>query len=263
MHNISAVFFDLDGTLIDPATHTVPQSNIEAVYELIEESIPVYVATGRDYGMVKSIPIIKDIPFSGYVCSNGQQVFDHDGSVISSHFFSSTQVDQLVALCAKENMAINLVSPTCTLAPLGITHYMIQAHSFFNEPLPEVIKKYNNEDVYMALIYNDMSYDFTIVESIEGLRTLTNHSTYADVVLASVAKSTGIDAICQRHQIAKENTMAFGDGGNDIDMLKFVGIGIAMGNASDDVKASSDFVTKSVADKGITHALRHFQLIGE
>ena len=55
--------------------------------------------------------------------------------------------------------------------------------------------------------------------------------------------------------------MAFGDGENDIQMLKFAGVGIAMGNADDEVKAAADYVTDSVDENGIEKALRHFHLI--
>ena len=55
--------------------------------------------------------------------------------------------------------------------------------------------------------------------------------------------------------------MAFGDGGNDIEMLRHVGIGVAMGNAKDEVKACADYVTTSVDDDGIVNALRHFGVI--
>ena len=55
--------------------------------------------------------------------------------------------------------------------------------------------------------------------------------------------------------------MAFGDGGNDIPMLRHVGIGVAMGNAENDVKQVADYVTASVDEDGIEKALRHFGVI--
>ena len=55
--------------------------------------------------------------------------------------------------------------------------------------------------------------------------------------------------------------MAFGDAENDIDMLEYAGIGIAMGNGGEDVKAAADFVTRDIDDDGIAYALQHFGLI--
>ena len=55
--------------------------------------------------------------------------------------------------------------------------------------------------------------------------------------------------------------MAFGDGGNDISIIKSAGIGVAMGNAGPDVKRVSDYVTTTVDENGIYNALKHFSLI--
>ena len=55
--------------------------------------------------------------------------------------------------------------------------------------------------------------------------------------------------------------MAFGDGGNDIDMLKHAGIGVAMENGREDVKKIADFITTSVDDDGITYALKHYKVL--
>ena len=61
--------------------------------------------------------------------------------------------------------------------------------------------------------------------------------------------------------IAIADTIAFGDGGNDVTILRQAGIGVAMDNATDDVKANADYVTTSVDDDGIANALQHFGVI--
>lgn len=84
---------------------------------------------------------------------------------------------------------------------------------------------------------------------------------FADVVPAGVDKAEGIDRLLARFRIGLDETMAFGDGGNDIPMLRHVGTGVAMGNADEAVKAEADYVTTSVDEEGIARALRHFGLI--
>ena len=58
-----------------------------------------------------------------------------------------------------------------------------------------------------------------------------------------------------------DRTIAFGDGGNDTSMILQAGIGIAMGNAIDDLKRQADYVTTTVDDDGILNALRHFKVV--
>ena len=84
---------------------------------------------------------------------------------------------------------------------------------------------------------------------------------FTDVIPKDGGKNTGIDAVIAHFGIKLEETMAFGDGGNDIDMLKHAGIGVAMGNAGENVKEIADYITTSVDDDGITNALKHFNVI--
>ena len=74
-------------------------------------------------------------------------------------------------------------------------------------------------------------------------------------------KQKGIDEIIRYFDIKLEDTMAFGDGGNDISMLRHAAIGVAMGNANDDVKETADYITTSVDEDGIQKALKHFGII--
>ena len=84
---------------------------------------------------------------------------------------------------------------------------------------------------------------------------------FADIIARGNSKSTGIDKVLAYFDIDLKDTMAFGDGGNDIPMLKHVTTGIAMGNAEPHVKAVADYVTTSVDEDGIANALKHFGLI--
>ena len=87
------------------------------------------------------------------------------------------------------------------------------------------------------------------------------HFSFADVNPKCSGKNVGIDKIIEYYSIDLSETIAFGDGGNDISMIKHAAIGVAMGNANDDVKEVADYVTDSVDEDGIYNALKHFNLI--
>ncbi|MBW5377106.1 Cof-type HAD-IIB family hydrolase, partial [Brachyspira pilosicoli] len=74
-------------------------------------------------------------------------------------------------------------------------------------------------------------------------------------------KHIGIDKIIEHYGIKLEETIAFGDGGNDISMIKHAHIGVAMGNANKEVKEIADYITDDVDNNGIYNALKHFNII--
>ena len=84
---------------------------------------------------------------------------------------------------------------------------------------------------------------------------------FADVIPTGGSKRVGMEKILGYFGLTREETMAFGDGGNDIPMLEYAGIGVAMGNAAEKVARSADFVTRSVDDDGVAYGLKHFGLL--
>ena len=87
------------------------------------------------------------------------------------------------------------------------------------------------------------------------------YPTGIDVIPFGGGKSKGIKQFVEANGLKIEETMAFGDGDNDADMLEYVGIGVAMGNGTQKAKAAADYITDSIDDNGIENALRHFHII--
>ena len=100
----------------------------------------------------------------------------------------------------------------------------------------------------------------TLMDSLPHCDSTRWNPYFIDVVPAGGSKRLGIDAMIRAHGIDLAETMAFGDGQNDIEMLRHAGIGVAMGNAADEVKRAADYVTTGVDRAGIAKALRHFGL---
>ena len=82
-----------------------------------------------------------------------------------------------------------------------------------------------------------------------------------DIIPADGGKGNAIERILERYGLSREDAIAFGDGDNDIDMLRYAHIGVAMGNAGEHVKTHADYVTACVDDDGIYKALKVYGLL--
>jgi len=87
------------------------------------------------------------------------------------------------------------------------------------------------------------------------------HPDFLDVLPKGGGKDVGMQVIMDHLGITRDEVMAFGDGGNDLPMLIHAGIGVAMGNAEDEVKAHADYITDHVDEDGLVNALHHFGLL--
>ena len=77
----------------------------------------------------------------------------------------------------------------------------------------------------------------------------------------TISKATGIQKVLDHYHLDQDDTYAFGDGENDLEMIEFCRVGVAMGNACDELKEIAEYVTDSVNDDGIYHAFKHYHLI--
>ena len=87
------------------------------------------------------------------------------------------------------------------------------------------------------------------------------NETGIDIISKHGGKAKGLAKFMERYGLRPGETMAFGDGENDIDMIRFAGIGVAMGNAIKNLKSAADYITTDIDDDGIANALQHFGLI--
>ena len=131
-------------------------------------------------------------------------------------------------------------------------------------PLPEVRNLWEvfQEGVCSQLcFYLDYETEQKVMAQLPGLASSRWCDVFADINVAGVDKAVGVHSFVKHLGIDISETMAFGDGGNDIPMLRTAGIGVAMGNASDNVKKHADYITASVDEDGLYKAFKHFELI--
>jgi hydroxymethylpyrimidine pyrophosphatase-like HAD family hydrolase len=114
--------------------------------------------------------------------------------------------------------------------------------------------------VYQILGFFEAGQEARVMQHLPHCVTTRWSPLFTDIVPAGSNKWAGITNILAHFGILPDETMAFGDGGNDMEMLTNAGIGVAMGNADENVKQAADYITATVDGDGIVKALRHFNL---
>ena len=127
----------------------------------------------------------------------------------------------------------------------------------FDVPVDDVIR----QGILQITPFLTEDEERSILPDLPGCTSARWYPAFCDITSAAADKANGIRAIAQYMGLDISETMAFGDGGNDMSMLSAAGVGVAMGNALDKVKAEADYVTTSVDDDGIRNALLHFGVI--
>ena len=249
---IKAIFFDVDGTLFSHTQHAVPESAARALEQLGEKGILRVVATGRH---IQELPRLlgRAVRFDAYLTLNGQLCLDARGDILFGNPIAGESREALlrlfrektvpVMLVEKDRMYLNFADPRVEAAQTAVS-----------SPVAE-IGSYAGGELYQAVAYLDRAQENALRKLLPGCKITRWNDCAVDIIAASNGKADGIREYLRVSGIAPEETMAFGDGDNDLEMLRLVGLGVAMGNATQALKACADYVTTSVDEDGIPNAL--------
>mgnify|MGYP001058408260 FL=1 len=255
-----ALFFDIDGTLVSFQTHRVSPGLLAALHRLRETGIKLFLATGRHR---KSIgPAAGVFPFDGFITVNGQYCFTRD-QVLRRNPIPRAAVARQVELLEAAKAPCLFLTETDTLSVNPDPRTDIFPNQL-NLPLPDPVppRQVLEEDVYQMTAFFTREEELAAGERFfPGLEVMRWHPAFVDVIAPGGGKDRGMDAILEHFGFDRSETMAFGDGENDLPMIRHAHIGVAMGNADDFVKGQADYVTKSVDEDGIVTALEHFGLL--
>ena len=135
-----------------------------------------------------------------------------------------------------------------------------EAQEAISSPCPQV-KEYSGNPISQCCIYATAQEAKEFIKDLPDCKISQWNPCAYDVIPKQGGKTAGIESILKHYGIKKEEIMAFGDAENDIEMLQYAQIGVAMGNADDEVKEAADYVTDMVDSDGIYKALKHFRIL--
>jgi len=258
---IKAIFFDIDGTLLSHRTKQVPLSTKKALKLLKEKGIYTFIATGRHISEMRDLPI-DDLEFEGYITLNGQYCYNEKG-VIYDLPIHKQDIQNII-----KEIDLNPFPCIFVEEELMYINYHNDAvetvQDAISTPLPEIndLHRGFTYPIYQVIPYDiDEKQKGKILQLMPHCKKTRWHPLAIDMIPANGGKQNGIAKVLEYYHIHQSETMAFGDGLNDIDMFEYVNIAVAMGNASDEVKEIADYVTDDIDDDGIEHALKHFHIL--
>ncbi len=268
------VFLDVDGTLVD-FEGRLPHSAESALRQAQQNGHRLILCTGRQKSQIYPW-LLKKILFDGIISSSGANV-EYKGKNIARHFFSSGKLQALLNLFYQKKIPFCLqteqrlyAEPWCTK---GIFDYFMQNGidpdkmvNLFGDLTPVQsageltnVEKvvYYNADAEVSAMRKAVGADYQIAGYSFGDLCAVN----GEVSLSSVNKATGIRDCLQHCGASVQDSVAVGDGDNDMDMIHFANIGIAMGNATQELKQIADFITDSIDCDGLKKAFEMIHLI--
>lgn len=268
------VFLDMDGTLIDFQQH-MSQGTRLALQQASKNGHKMVLCTDRTYTGI--YPWVMKIPFDAVVASAGAYVRCED-EVIVHHMLDNEKVSELTRMLWQHGAAtlaqgvharyavaahekkildffrwlrldgnkflngITVVENPSAKAALENILYFTQEGAF-REVLPEILEKFDGYFHVMGVSYgSNINYSGMI-----GRKGVTKASAMADLL--------------DYWKIPYDNSMAIGDGSDDLDMIQFASVGIAMENGIPELKDLADYMTTSVENEGVANAFRDFRLI--
>lgn len=256
-----AIFFDLDGTLTDSATHTIPPSAKEALHLAAKRGIKLFLATGRPPIWFRWSGVVEGLPFDGFLTSNGQYCYN-DREVIRRKSIPQTDKEALIELL-KDNPCPIMFFAEDEIYLNMVNEWVDKCIALLQIPMPSLKNPAVclEHDIFALVLCGDdkaiKRHPLTVMLGCKA----TRWSIHTDIIPADGGKEIGIDAMLQYYGIPLEQTMAFGDAHNDIAMLRHVGLGVAMGNANPIVKAAAGHITGSARQDGIYNALTELKVI--
>ncbi|MDP4103382.1 MAG: Cof-type HAD-IIB family hydrolase [Bacillota bacterium] len=252
------VFFDIDGTLLDHDKN-LPLSTKRALKELKSSGVFVAIATGRAPFMFESLR--EELGIDSFVSFNGQYVV-FENQVIYQNPLDTNELSLFLKETRKNNHPLVFLTEKTMKATVDHHSFIEESLGTLKFPHPEEDAHfYQNRNIYQSLLFCEQQKEQYYRMEYPSFNFVRWHPYSVDVLPAGGSKAEGIKKMIERLNFKLEDVYAFGDGLNDIEMLKAVGTSVAMGNGVEEAKRHANVITTDVDNDGIWNGLKELKLI--
>lgn len=274
MNSEKIIFLDIDGTLID-YTQKLPDSAREALHLAQARGHKLLISTGRSKPAI--YPWLFELGFDGMIAGEGAYA-EFGGKIVFESPIPEAQISRIYTYFEDRKLGLYEESNT---GLYGNRYFLSETARFFG--VSQEVAAENLLRAFPGLTFGNQDYhldvnkvSFVITPTISKTELEQEFGDYfrlgiwnifgkgrgfGDFTQKNLSKASAVAALLNTLGLKREDTFAFGDSFNDVEILQYCQTGIAMGNAPDELKAVADYVTSDVTDDGIFKAFEHFGLI--
>ncbi|MCM3411719.1 Cof-type HAD-IIB family hydrolase [Metabacillus litoralis] len=253
------VFFDLDGTLLT-SEFKVANSSIDAIKTIKKLGAEPVIATGRNISEIGNVLELTGI--RSCVAMNGQYVM-YEGKVIYENPLDQNEVKLLHTTASQNGHDLAFYNAEYITVTAGnsdvITKNYIERVGTKYPPVDETM--YLKSPIHLMVLFCNIGEELYYQEQFPYFQFVRHSPLGCDVYPRDTSKASGIQRLMEHQNLSLENSYAFGDGLNDIEMFQLVKHPIAMGNAVENLKSISKYVTTSNNEDGIMKGLHQCGLL--
>lgn len=267
---VELIAIDLDGTLLNP-DHKISPAVKKALHEAKEKGIKIVICTGRPFpgatAFLEELGLEDDDDY--VITYNGGLVQEvKTGEIVVQHMMDHSDYEVLQEAAEKAGSHFHAIhnegifTPNRDISAYSIREaYLIGLPLFYRRPDEMDINTQYNK---MMMIDEEPVLEAAIArlpkELWDRYTILRSEPFFLELLNKKASKGTAVKELSELLSIPRESVMTLGDGGNDIDMIEWAGIGVAMDNATEKVKAVADYITASNAEDGVAKAIEKFAL---
>ncbi|BCJ95652.1 haloacid dehalogenase [Anaerocolumna cellulosilytica] len=260
---------DIDGTLTNSKKEITKQTE-DAIMAIQERGHIVVLASGRPTpGIVPLAKKLRLSEYNGYILSyNGAKIINcKSGEVIYQKVLPKDIIPQLHAAALKHSVGIISYENDCVITDMEIDEYMDKEARLNGI----AIRKIENFSTYITFDVNKclMTGHGHVLEKIEPemkkefghlLNIYRSEPFFLEIMPHNIDKAHSLSKLLEHLGLSKEQMISCGDGFNDLSMIQYAGMGVAMSNAQEIVKESADYITLSNDEDGVAHVIEKFIL---
>lgn len=252
------LIFDIDGTILD-LEKNIPAGVEDAFKQARNNGHITVIATGRAPFLAKAI--VDQLQIDSYISYNGQ-IVQFEGKTIHKGVIDKGELKKLSEFAALKDQPLVYMDSNEMVSNVPDHQDVIESISTLKVGFPRKAEDfYLNNDIHQALIFCEKTVQKDYEKAFPNLSFVRWHRVSCDVLPRGMSKAVGIEILLEYLGKDVKDAIAFGDGLNDVEMLKFVGTGVAMGNAVDELKEHATIITNHVSENGLVNAMKKLKLI--